>query len=137
MEQNKGIERVTILFSLFIILCFGYTQEKTVLDKVYSYLYVDKAPKFPQGPDNLKLFLKKNIKWPEKDVDIRGTVLLSFVVLKNGSISNIVIEKSLSPKFDNEAKRIILLMPKWSPGELNGQKVNVRIYFPVEFVVSD
>jgi periplasmic protein TonB len=129
----KVLTKVSLLFSLVLMALLGYTQPPKQVTLTYLYLNVDKIPKFNGGSRGLGSFLSRNIKYPDKAMEAQGTVLISFVVLKNGIISNIVVERSFSKAFDDEAKRVISLMPKWVPGELNGKKVNVKLYFPFDF----
>jgi protein TonB len=79
--------------------------------------------------------MKQNLKWPDNTEDVQGTVLISFVVLKNGNLSEVKIEKSLYPLFDAEALRVVKSMPKWVPGKIGNKEVDVKVYFPVDFYV--
>jgi periplasmic protein TonB len=124
-----------ISFSLLLITSLSYAQSSKQSEPVFLYLNVDKIPRFPGGVNALSAFLSKNLKYPDKAIDVQGTVLLSFVVLKNGRISNLIIEKSLLKKFDGEAKRVIGLMPKWIPGEIDNKQVDVKLYFPIDFSI--
>lgn len=63
-------------------------------------------------------------------------MLLSFVITKKGNIESIKLEKFLLKQFDNEAIKVIKLMPKWNSGLLNGKKVNVKIYLPIDFFLK-
>jgi periplasmic protein TonB len=98
-------------------------------------LYVDTIPKFKGGASYLKRFIKQNLKWPDNTEDVQGTVLLSFVVLSNGNIANVKIEKPLSSAFDAEAIRLVKSMPKWVPGKVGHKVVDIKMYFPVDFNV--
>ncbi len=130
MASNK----VSLLFGFLLIAALGYAQPKQPTT-TYLYLNVDKIPRFEGGFNALGSFLSKNIRYPDKTMEAQGSVLVSFVVLKNGCITNIVVERSFSKVFDEEAKRVISKMPKWVPGELNGKKVNVKLYFPIDFTL--
>lgn len=125
---------------LVLVTCLlgrsALTQTNKQIDKTYLYFYTDKLPEFKGGADKLKSFLKQNLKWPDRFTDIQGTVLLSFIVTVDGDIVKIKVEKSLSDAFDEEAKRIVKLMPKWIPGSMGNNRVPVKIYFPIEFVIS-
>lgn len=102
---------------------------------IYSFIYVDSIPRFIGGRDRLILFMKKNLKWPDNTEDVQGTVLMSFVVLSNGKVVDIKIEKSLFPAFDAEARRLIESMPKWVPGKIGSKPVDVKMYFPIDFYI--
>ena len=66
----------------------------------------------------------------------QGRVFLSFVVEKDGSITNVSIERGVSPEIDKEAKRVIRKMPKWIPGEASGKKCRARCRLPINFQLN-
>ena len=99
-------------------------------DKVFDV--VENMPEFNGGMGALMQYLSHNIRYPEEK-DIQGRVLVSFVVGKDGSISNAQVVKSVHPSFDAEALRIINNMPKWIPGTQNGKPVNVKYVVPISF----
>ena len=86
----------------------------------------------------LMKFVGDNVRYPveaQKD-GIQGRVITSFVINKDGSISDIEIERGVDPLLDAEAIRVIGMMPKWKPGTQRGQNVNVRFTMPVVFRLS-
>jgi periplasmic protein TonB len=89
----------------------------------------------PQFPEDVKKYLADSIRYPEdaKKKKIEGTVYLSVIIEKNGSISNIIVLRSPDTSLDNEAKRVISTMPRWSPGKQNGVPVRVNYLIPVHF----
>ncbi|MBO7579241.1 MAG: TonB family protein [Prevotella sp.] len=99
-------------------------------EKVFDV--VENMPEFNGGMGALMQYLSHNIRYPEEK-DIQGRVLVSFVVGKDGSISNAQVVKSVHPSFDAEALRIINNMPKWIPGTQNGKPVNVKYVVPISF----
>lgn len=92
-------------------------------------------PSFPTGEKAMKEWMKKNLKYPvvAEENGIQGTVVVKFVVRKNGLIDNINVVKSVDPSLDKEAKRLIRVMPRWKPGKQNGEPVNVEVTVPVNF----
>jgi TonB family protein len=90
------------------------------------------SPSYTSGDVAMKEFLKNNVHRP-KSLAKSGQVLLSFIVETNGELTNIQIEKSLTTECDNEAIRVVRLMPKWTPGMQNGQKVRVKKFLPITF----
>jgi TonB family protein len=94
-------------------------------------------PMFPGGFPALIQFINSNIKFPqtEKESGFQGTVSALFVVGTDGSVSNICIDKGniAGPGFEQEALRIIRLMPKWTPGKENGNTIKVAITMPFGF----
>ena len=102
-------------------------------DKVFEV--VDEMPSFPGGQSALFDFMAKNIKYPEvaEDNGIQGRVILTFIVKKDGALSDVRVAKSVDPALDKEAVRLIKSMPKWSPWIEKGQFVNVKFTVPVTF----
>ncbi|MEI6454854.1 MAG: M56 family metallopeptidase [bacterium] len=99
------------------------------------YTVVEKLPSFPGGGDACVKFIKKNIKYPEEALkkDIRGTVYVTFVVMTDGTVSNVKILRGIGGGCDEEAIRVLKMMPKWTPGEQKGKKVNVAFNLPIKF----
>ena len=96
------------------------------------YEVVEQMPSFPGGQEALMTYINHNIKYPEEDCG-QGRVTVSFIVEKDGSITNATIRRSVDPAFDREALRVISSMPKWIPGKNNGRNVRVRFNVPVQF----
>ena len=109
------------------------TDNKPDTTKVYDA--VEKMPQFVGGDAELRKFLHNNIKYPvaAEEKGIQGRVVCSFVVECDGSISNIKIIKSVDPSLDEEAVRVLSLMPKWTPGTIDGVPVCVKYTVPVTF----
>ena len=96
---------------------------------------VEKMPEFPGGVQELLGFLSKTIKYPAEaeKAGKQGRVLATFVVRKDGSISDARVVKSVDPLLDAEALRVINAMPAWTPGTQNGKPVNVKYTVPISF----
>ena len=96
---------------------------------------VEKMPEFPGGVQELLGFLSKTIKYPAEaeKAGKQGRVLATFVVRKDGSISDARIVKSVDPLLDAEALRVINAMPAWIPGTQSGKPVNVKYTVPISF----
>ena len=97
-----------------------------------TFMAVDKVAEFPGGMSALMNFLKENIKYPEGS-STTGRVIVRFVVEANGSIGDVEIVRSVSPELDAEAERVVKLMPRWTPGEVNGKPVASYFNLPVSF----
>lgn len=104
-------------------------------NNVYEFVDVNKMPSFPGGERELLTFLAKNIVYPSiaRENNIQGIVALSFVVNKDGSISDVTALKDIGGGCTKEAMRVVQMMPRWSPGEANGHAVKVRFVLPVRF----
>lgn len=94
-------------------------------------------PQFPGGEPGLYDFLGENIKFPDADKEIAnsGTVYVSFIITKDGNVSNIKIERGFrgSSRFEKAIVEALMAMPEWTPGENGNQKVNVKLTLPVKF----
>jgi TonB family protein len=102
-------------------------------DEVYTV--VDKMPQFPGGENELFKFIARGIKYPveAQEKGLQGRVIVSFIVEKDGSLSDIKVMREGDPVLGQEAVRVIRSMPKWTPGETKSQPVRVRYTLPVEF----
>lgn len=100
---------------------------------------IETQPQFPGGEVALFKFLRENIIYPQSAIDdgIKGTVYVSFVVEKNGSLSEIKIIRGIHPDFDEEVIRVVKLFPKWIPGKQKGKVVRVQFNLPVKFILND
>ena len=104
-------------------------------DPSKPYDVVEQMPQFPGGTGKLFEFLSMNVKYPaeaEKN-DVQGRVIVTFVVEKDGEVSNAKVVKSVNPALDAEALRVINAMPKWTPGMQGGEPVRVKYTVPVTF----
>jgi TonB family protein len=101
---------------------------------------VDEEPGFPGGTPELMKFLQNNLTYPEKAKanKIQGTVFVTFVVEKDGSISDSRILRGIQngAELDAEALRVINLMPEWQPGKQRGEAVRVQFNLPIRFVLN-
>lgn len=102
-------------------------------DEVFTV--VEQSPEYQGGLPALYKFISDNLQYPASAVKnkIQGTVLLNFVVEKDGNISSINVIKSIDSQCDNEAVRVLKLMPKWNPGRQNGKPVRVSFTVPIEY----
>ena len=101
--------------------------------KVYDV--VDEMPQFPGGSSKLFEFLARNVRYPAEaeKAGAQGRVIVSFVIEKDGSVSNAKTVKAIHPALDAEALRVINSMPKWTPGKKNGEATRVKYVAPVTF----
>ena len=98
--------------------------------KVYEY--IENMPTFN---GNLNQWLLLNMKYPVEAMNKKeqGKVIVQFIVSENGEVSDPKIIRSVSPALDKEACRVVLAMPKWTPGKLKGKPVAVRYMLPISF----
>lgn len=96
---------------------------------------VEQMPSFPGGPQALLQYLNNNVKYPvvAQENGVQGRVVISFVVEKDGSVTDVQVAKSVDPSLDKEAQRVVKSMPHWIPGKQNGSAVRVKYVVPVSF----
>ncbi len=92
-------------------------------------------PAFEDGLAELYVYLRKHLHYPDKSFEdgTQGTVLTRFVVMKDGSIEQAEVIRSVSPELDAEALRVVRKMPAWSPGLMDGDPVKCRFNLPIVF----
>lgn len=102
------------------------------------YETVDQQPTFPGGQSALLQWLGQTVHYPAmaEEQGIQGRVVVSLVIEKDGSISNIKVARGVDPLLDKEAVRVVKSMPRWTPGRLNGQAVRVKYNVPITFSVQ-
>ncbi|MEJ7645390.1 MAG: M56 family metallopeptidase [Chryseolinea sp.] len=102
-------------------------------DEIYAV--VEESPEFPGGMDGLGKFLMANVRYPSvaREQGIEGVVYVSFVVNKDGSVSDIAAVKGLSAETDAESLRVVSLSPNWKPGKVKNQPVRARFVLPIKF----
>ncbi len=109
------------------------------VDEEIPWAEIQFPPKFPGGEAALLAWVKKNIRYPAvaKQKGDKGRIVISFVIDKTGKVINGRIEKGVSAELDEEALRIISIMPNWEPGMQNNLKVKVRFMMPITFRLKD
>lgn len=126
----------TFLVSLkkifFFVICAGVASAAFGQTKDSVYLSVDQPAQYPGGYAELLNHVQKNFKY-QKKAPAAGTVFVSFVVEKDGTITNVKIQKGLCQPCDEEALRLITIMPAWEPGQYKGQPVRSTFMLPVKF----
>ena len=102
------------------------------------FTIVDVMPQFITGEEGLGKFISEYIRYPQraKAENIQGRILCSFIVRKDGTVSNIEIVNGLDPELDNEALRVLSMMPKWKPGKNGSETVSVKCILPIDFTIE-
>ncbi len=118
----------------------SYAEQKRVLGSITSAndgvnRLPDKLPVFPGAQTGLYKFLSENVQYPYKaqQQGMQGKVLVSFVVDKDGSVTEVTVVKPVHKLFNDEAVRLIRKMPKWEPGMKDGSPIRCRYLLPVNF----
>ena len=92
-------------------------------------------PSFPGGMNKLMEYLQNNLRYPQlaKELNIQGRVFLTFVIEKDGSVTDIKLLRGIGGGCDEEAIRVVNNMPKWTPGSQRNRPVRVQFNLPVNF----
>jgi len=101
-----------------------------------NYFDYERAPIFPSGPHGLNQYISSNLVYPVSAKAIEGTVVVKFVVSQDGSITDVSIKQSVDTNLDREALRVVKNMPKWLPGLIDGNPVNVYFNIPIKFKLN-
>ncbi len=99
---------------------------------------IEVMPEYPGGPNALVKYVQNNLKYPEsaKKNKQEGRVFVSFVVEKDGSISNVSVMRGVCEELDNEAVRVVKTLPKFTPGMHGGKPVRVQYTLPIAFKLN-
>lgn len=124
MEEEEEVEEII--------------EEEPEEEEEEVFMIVEDMPEFPNGPMAMMKFLRDNIVYPRIaiDNDLQGTVIVQFVVAKDGHINNVSVVRGIGGGCDEEAVRVIKKMPNWNPGKQRGRAVPVNIRVPVRFKLS-
>ena len=108
-------------------------EKKPEPEKVFTA--VEQMPQFPGGDAALMKYLSNNINYPQVAMEngVQGRVIVQFVVTKNGTVGEVKVIRSVDRDLDKEAVRLCKSLPKFIPGKLNGQAVNVWYTLPITF----
>lgn len=99
------------------------------------FTIVEEMPSFPGGENARNRFLAENIIYPSKarNAGIQGMAYISFIIDKDGNVTNVKVLRGIGGGCDEEAVRVVELMPQWKPGKQNGKNVRVLFNMPIEF----
>ncbi len=103
-----------------------------------EWVFVEQMPEFKDGMKAMFRFLNDNIKYPAvaRENGIEGTVYVGFVIGKNGVIRDVIVKRGISGGCNEEAVRVVSMMPNWRPGRQNGKEVNVAFTLPIKFTLT-
>lgn len=110
-------------------------EKKPVVEETKVFTSVEQMPQFPGGEAELMKWISTHIKYPAiaMENNVQGKVVVQFVVTRDGSIGEVKIARGKDPDLDKEAMRVVKTLPKFIPGKMNGQAVNVWYTLPINF----
>ncbi len=129
--SNNGFAQTNVDLPVFEL-------ENATIDTVRAYdiSEVDELPQYVGGFKQMWDFVDKNLQIPNSmgKICVEGKVYIGFIVEKDGTLTNIRIIKSIFEVLDNEALRVVKLMPKWIPSKIKGNPVRTQFYIiPIEW----
>ena len=143
------MKRLIIMGCIFLpLLTFGQSdgtfrvRKEKEKEVYYSEVFniADLMPLFPGGQNALINFLAKNVSYPDsaRINTISGTVYINFIIDTLGNVTNVNVIRGVHPLLDQEAVRVVKLMPRWSPGKLalENRLVNVNYNIPIRFLIK-
>ena len=134
MKTRKNVSLKVALMMLVLLFSFMTSTAETKKNNMV-YDVVEVMPQYPGGQTAMLKYIMENIKYPKQAMKegIQGRVTVSFIVEKDGRVSNVRLLRSVQSALDKEAVRVVKSMPKWTPGKQNGKPVRVRFNLPVMF----
>ncbi|AMQ00764.1 TonB family protein [Pedobacter cryoconitis] len=141
--ENINIKPLSGYTTLNLITITGESAKnkqiaQTKEEPVYDFVTITTPPSFPGGMENFYKFLGKSVKYPEEAVknNVEGKVFLSYIVEKDGTLTDIKVVRALGAGTDEEAVRVLKLSPKWIPGYSGKDPVRVKFNLPIGFTLT-
>ncbi len=118
------------------IISYDFPEEEAV--DIIDFFKVEDQPKYPGGMNEFFKFIYSAIEYPEEAIEnkIEGTVFIGFVINKKGKLEDVELERGVHNSLDNEAIRVIKLIPDWIPGKQRGKPVSVKFVIPIKFKLN-
>lgn len=122
--------KITMKQKLFLLLFF--------ILPLFSFgqnIYYEQRAEYPGGNDSLIKFISRNVNYPDssKAYGIQGTVYISFFINEEGIVDDIKVDTGVNKEIDEEAVRVVKLMPVWKPARRNGIPLKVKYTIPIKF----
>jgi protein TonB len=138
-EAQSGTTNTSQVANTGVVQAGTGTSEVPVADNaIRETVSLDRYPEFEGGMQAWAKYIQRNLRYPlqAQEDGIQGKVFISFVIEKDGSISNVTVLRGVASSLDQEAARVIQKSPKWKPGIQNKQSVRVRYNMPISFSLA-
>jgi protein TonB len=138
-EAQSGTTNTSQVANTGVVQAGNGTSEVPVADNaIRETVSLDRYPEFEGGMQAWAKYIQRNLRYPlqAQEDGIQGKVFISFVIEKDGSISNVTVLRGVASSLDQEAARVIQKSPKWKPGIQNKQSVRVRYNMPISFSLA-
>ncbi len=128
--QQFVMAGVVLAFVAFLTPSMA-TAQKVVTDP-------EVLPEYPGGMQAMMTYIGNNIKYPEtaRKKNVEGMSVVTFIIEKDGQVSNVSLKKGFDQDCDAEAMRVVKAMPVWTPGKKGGKKVRTEYNLPIKFKLS-
>ena len=123
----------TVLLVIILSISCNAKSQKNI---VYKMDEVDIKPHYVGGEYEMNHFIQTHLKWPSNDFGYSGYVMVSANVKIDGTLDSVLVSKKLCSFCDDEAKRVVGLMPKWSPAIKESKPVTCKIEIPIYFKLN-
>jgi periplasmic protein TonB len=132
VDYNKGTDDVSAPIAVVA------ENSKIVEDNDAPFYSVEQMPQYPGGEKEMLKFIYENLKYPvvAQEMGVSGTVIINFVIDREGQITNIKVTRSIGSGCDEEAIRVLEKMPHWTPGRQGGKTVRVNYTVPFKFILQ-
>jgi TonB family protein len=137
LKEKRGGNQPDTTIKLKQVQEYPYDTTPVMIDNRLVYKRCDVPPEYIGGDDARIKFLQDNIKYPQDvmKAGVQGKVFVGFIVEKDGSVTNAKILRGMDNSCDEEALRVIRMMPKWTPGKVKGEDVATEFVIPLNFVI--
>jgi TonB family protein len=127
IKSMKNNAPLLLLITLFLAYCG--TIKVSDSDEIFDY--PDTEAQFPGGPEGMKKYLARNIRYPEIAMQLgdQGKVYVQFAVEKDGSVSNVKVMRGVSKAIDAESIRVVSAIPNWTPAIYKRKYVRARVVY--------
>ena len=132
-----NVEEVAVVEAVEVVETIEVVEVAQSDDRVFEI--VEQRPEFPGGHAAMMQWLGENIQYPAEAIaqGVQGTVLVQYIIERDGSISDARVVRAVNPYLDAEALRAVQAMPEWRPGKQDGETVRVRFTLPVQFRLQE
>lgn len=135
MYMRKLLPLLLMLFAVSTSLMAQTNTINTEKHEDQKVPLIDEMPEFTDGDAALSRYIQGQLVYPqkEKDLKVEGIVLVRFAIQEDGTVAEVAVSRGINTALDEEAVRVIKLLPKFAPGKQNGQPVKSYKILPVEF----
>ena len=131
--------RIILLFGWSIVNMPNAFAQEANKEKKQDTSAVEVMPEYPGGMDAMNQFIVHNMRYPDAAINanVEGKIKVKFIVDEKGNVGDVHAMNTLGYGLEQEAERVVSIMPKWKPGKSNGKLVKVYFMLPIQFLIDD